>query len=135
MSNFKGLAHIGLFTEDIEKSKSFYMDKLKFKLDSEAKIDKPDNAWTKIAFINLKGMVIELIEPSDKSKVKSGNEGSVDHLTIEVKNIDDVVNKLKLKGIIFETEEPIIMKSLFKGIRIIFFRGPSGERLELLEFM
>ncbi len=135
MSNFKGLAHIGLFTEDVEASKSFYMNNLGFKLDYETKLDKPNNAWSKIAFINLNGMVIELIEPSDKTLVKKGNNGSVDHLTIEVKNLPDIVSNLKTRGITFETEVPIINEKLYNGVQIIFFRGPSGERLELFEFL
>jgi hypothetical protein len=45
------------------------------------------------------------------------------------------LGELKAKGIVFETEEPIVIDKLFNGARIIFFRGPSGERLELFEFM
>jgi lactoylglutathione lyase len=135
MSNFKGLGHIGLYTENIEATKSFYIDNLGFRLDYETISEKPGNAWLKIAFINLNGMVIEVLEPSDKALIKKGNSGCVDHLTIEVKNLNVIVADLKTKGITFETEEPIRLDKLFNGIQIIFFRGPSGERLELLEFL
>lgn len=135
MSNFKGLAHIGLFTGDIEKSKEFYINNLNFKLDYETISLKPNNAWLKIAFISLNGLVIELLEPSDKTAVKKGNAGSVDHIAIEVKNLEDIVSQLKSKGIEFETENPIKMEKLFNGVQVIFFRGPSGERLELFEFL
>jgi len=135
MSDFKGLAHIGLFTESIEKSTDFYVKSLGFKLEYETKVEKPNNAWLRIAFINLNGMVIELLEPSDKSALKTGNAGSVDHLTIEVKNLDSMLDPLRAAGIVFETEQPIKMDKLFNGCQVIFFRGPSGERLELFEFL
>lgn len=135
MSNFKGLAHIGLYTEDIEATKSFYIDNLGFKLDYETVAEKPNNGWLKIAFISLNGMIIEILEPSDRSLIKKGNGGCVDHLTIEVKNLDNIVKALKAKGITFETEEPIKLNKLFNGVQVIFFRGPSGERLELFEFL
>jgi len=80
-------------------------------------------------------MVIELLEPSDKSLAKQGNAGSVDHIAIEVKNLDELVSQLKAKGIEFETEKPIKLEKLFNGAQVIFFRGPSGERLELFEFL
>ncbi|MDK2798922.1 MAG: lactoylglutathione lyase [Clostridia bacterium] len=135
MSNFRGLAHIGLFTESIEQSKEFYINNLGFKLDYEAKIDKPDNQWLKIAFISLNGLIIELIEPSDKSQVVKGKDGIIEHITIEVKNLEEIIKDLHLKGIEFETEEPIKLNNLFNGVQVIFFRGPSGERLELFEFL
>lgn len=134
MSNLKGLAHIGLYTEDIEVSKKFYVENLGFKLEYETVSEKPDNQWLKMAFVNLNGMVIELLQHSDKAKAKSGNAGCVDHLTIEVKNLNQVMADLKQKGIVFETEEPIQMPKLFQGAQIAFFRGPSGERLELFEY-
>jgi catechol 2,3-dioxygenase-like lactoylglutathione lyase family enzyme len=135
MSEFTGLAHIGLQTGDIQASKKFYMENLGFRLDYETVMDRPDGAWLKIAFVNLNGMIIELLESSDKDANKTGNAGCVDHLTIEVKNLPALLGELKAKGIVFETEEPIVIDKLFNGARIIFFRGPSGERLELFEFM
>lgn len=135
MSKFIGLAHIGLYTGDIEASKRFYTENLGFKLDYETVMDKPESAWLKMAFISLNGMIIELLESSDRNANKTGNAGCVDHLTIEVKDLPSLVSELKGKGIVFETEEPIVLDKLFNGVRIIFFRGPSGERLELFEFM
>ena len=135
MENFKGLAHIGLFTEDIEKSKGFYMDNFNFKLEHEVKVDKPAGAWLKIAFLNLNGMVIELLEPSDKTGIKKGNDGCVDHLAIEVKELELLMENLRLKGITFETEKPIKVEKLFRGVQVAFFRGPGGERLELFEYL
>ena len=135
MEKFKGLAHIGLFTENIENSKNFYIGNFGFKLEGEFIIDKPGNAWLKIAFINLNGMVIELLEPSDKSNIKKGNDGCVDHLAIEAACLDNEIANLKEKGIVFETDSPIRIDKLFKGVKVIFFRGPSGERLELFEYL
>lgn len=135
MSNFKGLAHINIATDDIEKSKEFYTKALGFKFEYEARIDEPNNAWLKLAFVNLNGMVIEFLEPSDKTTVKNGCDGIINHIAIEVKNIDEVMEDLKAKGIVFETEKPGYAENMFKGIKFCFFRGPSGERIELFEFL
>lgn len=135
MANFKGLAHIGIFTGDIEKSKSFYIEKLGCKLKYETIMDKPDNQWLKMAFIDLNGMVIELLEPSDKTTLKTGSDGSVNHIAIEVKGLKVLVEELKAKGVDFETEESVTREKLFNGAQMIFFKGPSGERLELFEFL
>lgn len=135
MTNFKGLAHIGLHTANSEESVKFYTENLGFKYEYEHIIEKPNNEWMKLTFISLNGMVIELLEPSDKTAVKSGNSGCVDHLTIEVKNLNEIVSTLKSKGIAFETEQPIQMPTLKNGAQLIFFRGPSDERLELFEYL
>jgi len=133
MACFKGLAHIGLFTEDIERSKSFYIDSFGFKLEDEITLDKPGNQWLKLAFISLNDMVIELLEPSDKTNVKRGNAGSVDHIAVKVENLQEIVDVLKKKEIVFETEEPNYIKKL--DAQMIFLRGPSGERIELIELI
>jgi len=133
--NFIGLAHIGIYTEDIQISKKFYCDYLGFEVMFEQLIEKPNNEWLKIMMLNLNGMIIELLEPSDKTNIKKGNNGSVDHFAIEVKNLNDIVKVLNQKGIIFETEQPRIIPQLFKGVSVMFFRGPSGERIELFEYL
>jgi catechol 2,3-dioxygenase-like lactoylglutathione lyase family enzyme len=135
MSIFKGLAHIGIHTRDMEKSKAFYVENLGFTHEYEARIDKPGNQWVNLCFLRLGDMVIELVEPSDKTAAGTGHGGNVNHIAIEVKGIRDIVKTLKEKGIELETEEPNTLPGLFNGIMTAFLKGPSGERIELVEYM
>ncbi len=136
LGKFKGLAHIGIFTDNIEKSKGFYITNFGFKLGNETRLDKPDGSWLKLSFLILNDIVIELVEPSDKTVLKKGDKESNNHLAIKVENISEVVKELKEKGISsFETEEPIFIEKLFSGSKAIFLKGPAGERLELFEFL
>lgn len=135
MSSFKGLAHIGIYTKDAEKSKKFYIDHLGFDLEYEAKLEKPGGQWVNLSFIRLGTLLIELLEPSDRTKAETGQGGSINHIAIEVKDIDSIVKALREKGITMETEEASTVAHLFNGVRMVFLEGPSGERIELLEHL
>ncbi len=136
MESFKGLAHIGILTGNRQEAKSFYMDNFGFKLVSETKLDKPNNAWVELSFLALNDLIVELVEPSDKEALPKGGSGSINHLAIRVENLSKIVKELKEKGIdTFETEEPIFVEKLLNGSKVIFLQGPSGERLELFEFL
>jgi catechol 2,3-dioxygenase-like lactoylglutathione lyase family enzyme len=134
MSVFKGPAHIGIHTRDMERSKAFYIENLGFKLEHEARLEKPGNQWVNLSFLRLGSMLVELIEPSDKTKAGQGQGGSINHIAVEVKGIGDTVKTLKEKGIEMETEQPNSIPHLFNGVKTAFFKGPSGERIELVEY-
>lgn len=131
MGNLKGLAHIGVYTHDIEKSKEFYVEKLGFNLDYETRVPKPENKYLDIAFVSCGNLVIELLGPKDKTIFTPGCLGSVNHIAIKTDDIKKSINNLKSRDIVFETEKPILLNNLMGGVEVIFFKGPSGERLEL----
>ncbi|HBN85685.1 MAG TPA: hypothetical protein DDZ89_17785 [Clostridiales bacterium] len=132
---FKGLAHIGIYTEDMERSKDFYVNKLGFALNFKTTVDKGAGKSLKIAFVKAGNLVLELLEPSEKDSIPKGCTGAANHIAIEVKDMDDIVRKLSQKEIVFETDQPISMNSLAHPAKVIFFKGPSGERLELFEYL
>ena len=133
--NVTGLAHIGVFTEDINVSKKFYVDTLGFELDFETTLDKGQGHRLKVAFVKAGSMVLELLQHTDVSKMKRGSDGAVNHLAMEVSNIEAVIRDYRQKGIEFETDEPIFLPDLYNGVKVGFFSGPSGERLELFEYL
>jgi lactoylglutathione lyase len=131
--DMKGLAHIGIYTDDIEKSMKFYTDILGF--DWMDKRDVPVEGGTmQLGFVSAGNLVIELIQPVDTSVIKERKAGIVDHIAIEVEDIDDVIIKLKEKNLVFNSEEKKENPYLFDGISNIFFDGPNGERLELFQY-
>ena len=125
-----GLAHIGIFVADIQKSIAFYTELLGFECHFQA--DVPDESGTiKAAFLKCGTCEIELVQfPETKTR----KDGVIDHISLSVNDLVAMKKCLEMKGIVFETEEPVVLPMIFdKGVRHLFFRGPDGEHLELSE--
>ena len=121
----KGLAHVGLYVDDPQAVIDWYVENLDFHF-----ISREVNNGVECWFAGCGGLVIEFIKrPYEKGT------GPWAHVCIEVIGIDKKVEELKAKGIIPEDAEiggnTDFMPS---GIRNIFFDGPTGEKLELLEY-
>lgn len=132
MKHLTGLAHIALFTKDLETSVKFY-ESLGGTVTDHADVKKPAGT-NHIIMVQMPGFFLEIIEPHDGSPVTA--EGGVfPHIAIEVDDIDAAVVDLKACGVTtFRTESPMSIP-IFGGIRNIFFTGPDGELLELLQHL
>jgi len=127
-----GIAHIGLFVRDLDVSKKFYCEKLDFSVVHENTINVKEGV-VKIAFIHAGDCVIELVQ---LPKYAKRPDGLFDHIAFKVKNIEEVVIKLRSKGIDFETQEITNAPHFFnKGNKWILFRGPDQEHLEINEIL
>ena len=120
--NIKGLAHIGIFTSDMDKSVDFYK-RLGFTLDTEETT--PDG--TRLAFLSAGTCLIELIG-------KTGNacDGVVHHVAMTVDNIEKAVATAKENGIVIDAT--INNVPILGGVKNVFFEGPDGEKLEFFEY-
>ena len=116
-----GLAHIGVFVKDIDKSIDFYK-RLGFTLDKEEKTS------IRLAFLSAGTCLIELVEKSD-----SRSAGVIDHLAMVVDNIDAAIENAKAHGIAIDVTA-INNVPILGGVRNVFFEGPDGERLEFFEY-
>jgi len=119
--NIKGLSHIGIFVKDMEKSINFYKS-LGFTLDNRVSIH------VELAFLSAGTCLIELIEQKGVTR----DAGVVDHIAMEVDDIDAAIAHAKENGIEIDASG-IMSRDILGGIRHIFFEGPDGERLELFE--
>jgi len=117
----KGLSHIGIFVKDMDKSINFYKG-LGFTLDNRVSIH------VELAFMSAGTCLIELIEQKDVTRFA----GIVDHIAVEVDDIEAFVERAKEKGIEIDASG-IVSRDILGGIRHLFFEGPDGERLELFE--
>ena len=122
-----GLAHIGILVTDMEKSKDFYLNTLRF--DFKAEHELPNGV--KLFFCDAGSCQIELVQMPDPA---AKPEGVVSHIAIECSNIEAWVEELKAKGVKFETENINEMPGLLGGAKNIFLDGPDGERIELWEY-
>jgi lactoylglutathione lyase len=113
-------AHIGIKCLNLHKAEKFYSEYLGAK-----RIKTISSADTQIIFLEIDTVILELF------KVESieDQDGTVDHITFQVEDIHTEHAKLKAADI----------EILYEGIqdfhqwKILFFRGPSGEKIEFLQ--
>lgn len=127
-----GLAHIGLFITDIERTKSFYTDILGFEVSHETALESEEGV-IKICFLSLGSLCIEAVQFPNPQK---RGDGWVDHIAINVKNIEAVKKQLEEKGVAFEEESITYAPNVWEhGSKWILFRGPDNEHLEINEVL
>jgi len=121
-----GLAHIGVRVSDMEKSIKFYTEVLGFELTSQQML-----GTTHLAFLNIGTCLIELIHPAN---FEARVPGQIDHIAMEVEDIEPLVCRLIEKGVPFLSNSINDAKDLLDGVKNIFFTGPDGERFEFFEY-
>ncbi len=120
---FKGLCHVGVMTDNAEESVKWYCEKLGFRPWYAGKMGPMP-----LTFVEGGGLVIEFIAAG---KAPAG--GPVAHIALEVLNIDEAVEDLKAKGV--EMGRVGSAPDFFPtGMKNVFFTGPNGETLELVEY-
>lgn len=141
--------HAGIYCRDIKESIAFYSDVLGFELLFESLAmegDKPlKMAWMRHAG----GTVVELLEQEDKKPLEA-TALSLNHVALRVPDMDAAVAHLRKHGVEMEAgpfdpplefDRPCAIEGVVfdacseKGLnmRIAFFRGPGGERFELVQ--
>lgn len=118
------LAHLGVIVKNCAQSSDFYCRVLNCI---------PEGSWQSQDFkaIELRcgSLIIELLEYlSPQEQVRTC--GIYDHLAFRTENMEENIQQLIKLGIAFETAVP---RQLLNGKKIIFFRGPDGERIELVQ--
>jgi catechol 2,3-dioxygenase-like lactoylglutathione lyase family enzyme len=118
------LAHLGIVVKDCERSAEFYR-----KILGCTMINSIANEQLKIIYLQSGALTIELLEylvpPSSLREA-----GIFDHLAFSVPDIQVAIDSLKEQGVEFLSDSP---RLAMNGKKIIFFTGPDGERIELLE--
>jgi lactoylglutathione lyase len=132
--NFRGLAHICVFTANMNKSLHFYEDALCFEKTYETLVRDNNMGDTKYVLIKNGNLVIELLQPTNPENIHENVKGTFDHIAIEVKNLYLVVDDLKNKKIKFNSEV-FLLPDLLNGCRGVFISGPNGEWIELFEYL
>lgn len=119
------LHHVGVVVENLEEAVRFYVETLGLSLESQAEVPEQN---LRLAFLGGPGGRVELLEYRGGRAGKAS--GTVDHVALAVKDLDPAIGKLAAAGIAERDEAP---RPGPGGRRIYFFRGPSGERIELVE--
>ena len=119
-----GLAHIGIFVKDIDKSIDYYK-RLGFTLDKE------EQPGIRIAFLSAGTCLIELVEQKD---LPQRTAGVVDHVAVVVDDIEAAIANANAQGIPIDASQ-INEVPILGGVKNVFFDGPDGERLEFFEYL
>ena len=122
-----GIQHIGIPTNDIEKTIAFYKE-LGFETALQT-INK--EADEKVAFLRLKTLVIGTYE----NKAAKFESGAIDHVAINVNDIEEVYQYISEKKL-NTTNDTIHFLPFWKnGVRIFTIEGPNMEKIEFSQYL
>lgn len=119
------IAHIGIVVSNIEKSKDFYCKVLGCSV-----IDTFEDEKLKAAFLSTGKGVLELLQYIGREGAVR-ETGAIDHIAFGVEDVDKAVDMLKRNNISLLFDSPRIVMGGTK--KIMFFLGPDGERLEVIQ--
>jgi len=134
--NLQGIQHLAIFVTDINRSRSFYEQfGFKEKLSNEIPMD-PEPV--KLLFLELNGLTLELVElPGEMRKqVAAREDGHIDHVALNVKDIGKAHEDLAAAGInALEEDAPVFLPLWENGTKYFTVRGPDGEKVEFSQIL
>lgn len=126
----QGLAHVGLFITDMERSVNFYTQVLGFTVIWE-NVNPSAEGDVQVTFLKNGTCVLEIVRFPHPEQRK---DGWFDHIAMNVQDLDAVIEQLKQKQVIFEVGSYTNAPQVFEnGSRWVLFRGPDNEHIELNE--
>lgn len=118
-----GIQHIGIPTNNIEETICFY-EQLGFHVALLTK-----NKDEAVAFLQMYNLIIETYE--NKSAVMQA--GAIDHIALDVKNIDALFELVKMKHFQILDEQINSLPFWEHGVRFFTIVGPNKEKIEFCE--
>lgn len=117
-----GLQHIGIPTNDMEKSILFY-EKIGFEIVFQTIIE---NSTIPVSFLKLQNFMIE-VYGNNRAIEKAG---AIDHISINVTDIEKVFVQIRLKGLKIINDEIEFLPFFDKGVKFFMIEGPNAEKIE-----
>lgn len=138
----KRIGHTALCVSDMERSLAFYKDLFGMEVVLDVRFDDErmkqilgdQRADCRIVHLAVGGTMLELFQyyqPEGGEKRVRGEQFDVGftHLGFEVTQLDAHVDTLRQRGVKFLGETVTVRP----GCRVVYFRGPDGEVLEMRE--
>lgn len=123
MIKLRQLAHVCIFTQDLDKTRAFYRDVLgadtQFNFLREGKIFG--------FYVNCNGRTA--IEIFEKSATSYSENNQINHFCLEVEDIDDAIAHIRSKGIEI-TDKRLACDDTYQA----WLRDPNDIRIELFEY-
>lgn len=120
------MEHVGVMVKDMDESLAFYQNIFGLELRNREWL----NETVELAFLfspDQPSVEVELIYGAGSIE----KEGIVNHLAFTVEDIEAELVRFKEAGVKLVDEEPRVI--LNGTVKIAFFEGPNGEKLELVE--
>ncbi len=122
-----GLQHIGLPTNDMEKTVAFY-ESLGFENVYETV---NEAAGEKVAFLRLKNLTIEAYE-NGKAALRSG---AIDHIAIDVSDAEQAFALAQKQGCRIVSDGVEFLPFWKNGVKFFIIEGPNRERIEFNQYL
>lgn len=122
-----GVQHIGIPTNDIEKTIEFYQ-KLGFEIAFQTV---NEEANEKVAFLKLNTLVIETYE----NKAAVMRSGAIDHIAIDVKDIEKVYAMINQAGLNSTQDTVHFLPFWENGVKFFTIEGPNKEKVEFSQYL
>ncbi|SBW09977.1 conserved hypothetical protein [uncultured Eubacteriales bacterium] len=119
-SHTKGLQHLGLPTNDMEATLTFYQS-LGFTLAHSTV-----NNGEKVCFLTLGSLCVETYENGQAVE----KPGAIDHLCLDVDDVDAAFEAVKTAGYVPLEDEIKFLPFWEKGVRFFNILGPNREKIE-----
>ena len=122
-----GIQHIGIPTNDIEATISFY-EKLGFEVALRTVNEEADE---KVAFLKLNTLVIETYE----NKAAKMEAGAIDHVAIDVTDVQKVYELIEGAGLNTTQDEIHFLPFWENGVKFFTIEGPNKEKVEFSQYL
>ncbi|CAG7628151.1 Ethylmalonyl-CoA/methylmalonyl-CoA epimerase [Paenibacillus solanacearum] len=120
------LEHIGVMVNDMDASVKFYTEVIGLQLVNRAKLDD----GVELGFLSFPGSSDIELELIGRGSDGLSDSGKVHHIAFTVSDIEAEVERLKGLGVRMMDQAPRV---ILNGVKIAFFYGPDGERLEFFQ--
>ena len=117
------LQHVGVPTNDIERTKAFY-EQLGFQL-----VMQTANGDEQVAFLQLHNLVIETYQ----NYAATMRSGAIDHIAIDVKQIDALYEQAQAMDLTILEGGLQSLPFWERGIKYFIILGPNNEKIEFCE--
>ena len=134
--NLGGWSHLGIPATNIENSKNFYRQ-FGFKETMRADIA-VGNQMIPAAMMTKDGFTLEFYQllGADLKEVASRKDGCIDHIALQVADVDKAYADVKAAGLAPLEDAPVLLKTFFeKGVKYFNVRGPDGEKVEFIQVL
>ena len=122
-----GIQHVGIPTNDIEKTILFY-EKLGFEMALQTVNEEADE---KVAFLKLHNLVIETYE----NKAAKMESGAIDHVAMDVKNVEEAYAFIEKEGLNTTKDTIHFLPFWENGVRFFTIEGPNKEKIEFSQYV
>lgn len=120
-----GIQHVGIPTNDIQKSISFY-EGIGFETVWQTVNEQSNEA---VVFLQLGNLVMEIYE-NRQAVMKTG---AIDHIALDVTNIDSIFQYVQKRGYKMMDDKVQSLPFWEHGVKFFTIEGPNGEKIEFCE--